>query len=131
MGIIYTRKEEGFQVHQYGAYILHTSDKEIWNYVNQFAEFNRYTNSSVANYKGEIYNLPFNIPKYWIKREYNFWWLKIAKLELEGRNNLSLGEVILATLLENLEQYNDVPIKKLLVVLGVDEIILNYNKREL
>lgn len=64
MGIIYTRKEEGFQVHQYGAYILHTSDKEIWNYVNQFAEFNRYTNSSVANYKGEIYNLPFNIPKY-------------------------------------------------------------------
>lgn len=57
--------------------------------------------------------------------------MKIAKLELEGRNNLSLGEVILATLLENLEQYNDVPIKKLLVVLGVDEIILNYNKREL
>lgn len=61
MGNIYTREEEGIQVHQYGAHIFHTSDKEIWDYVNQFAEFNRYTNSPVANYKGEIYNLPFNM----------------------------------------------------------------------
>ncbi|HFN7398000.1 UDP-galactopyranose mutase [Streptococcus pneumoniae] len=60
-GNIYTREQEGIQVHQYGAHIFHTSDKEIWEYVNQFAEFNRYTNSPVANYKGEIYNLPFNM----------------------------------------------------------------------
>ena len=60
-GNIYTCEEEGIQVHQYGAHIFHTSDKEIWDYVNQFAEFNRYTNSPVANYKGEIYNLPFNM----------------------------------------------------------------------
>ena len=60
-GNIYTREEEGIQVHQYGAHIFHTSDKEIWDYVNQFADFNRYTNSPVANYKGEIYNLPFNM----------------------------------------------------------------------
>lgn len=60
-GNIYTREEEGIQVHQYGAHIFHTSDKENWDYVNQFAEFNRYTNSPVANYKGEIYNLPFNM----------------------------------------------------------------------
>ena len=60
-GNIYTHEEEGIQVHQYGAHIFHTSDKEIWDYVNQFAEFNRYTNSPVANYKGEIYNLPFNM----------------------------------------------------------------------
>ena len=60
-GNIYTREEEEIQVHQYGAHIFHTSDKEIWDYVNQFAEFNRYTNSPVANYKGEIYNLPFNM----------------------------------------------------------------------
>ena len=60
-GNIYTREEEGIQVHQYGAHIFHTSDKEIWDYVNQFAEFNRYTNSPVANYKDEIYNLPFNM----------------------------------------------------------------------
>ena len=60
-GNIYTLEEEGIQVHQYGAHIFYTSDKEIWDYVNQFAEFNRYTNSPVANYKGEIYNLPFNM----------------------------------------------------------------------
>ena len=60
-GNIYTFEEEGIQVHEYGAHIFHTSDKEIWDYVNQFAEFNRYTNYPVANYKGEIYNLPFNM----------------------------------------------------------------------
>lgn len=60
-GNIYTKEVEGIQVHQYGAHIFHTSDKEIWNYINQFAEFNRYTNSPIANYKGEIYNLPFNM----------------------------------------------------------------------
>lgn len=60
-GNIYTKEMEGIQVHMYGAHIFHTSDKEIWDYVNQFAEFNRYTNSPIANYKGEIYNLPFNM----------------------------------------------------------------------
>ena len=60
-GNIYTKEIERIQVHQYGAHIFHTSDKEVWNYVNQFAEFNRYTNSPIANYKGEIYNMPFNM----------------------------------------------------------------------
>ena len=60
-GNIYTKEVEGIQVHEYGAHIFHTSNKEIWNYINQFAEFNRYTNSPIANYKGEIYNLPFNM----------------------------------------------------------------------
>ncbi|MFC6294109.1 UDP-galactopyranose mutase [Lactiplantibacillus daoliensis] len=60
-GNIYTKKIDGIQVHQYGAHIFHTSDKQIWDYVNQFAEFNRYTNSPVANYKGSMYNLPFNM----------------------------------------------------------------------
>ena len=60
-GNIYTKEVERIQVHQYGAHIFHTSDKEVWNYVNQFAEFNRYTNSPIANYKGEIYNMPFNM----------------------------------------------------------------------
>lgn len=60
-GNIYTKEIDGIQVHQYGAHIFHTSNKEIWEYINQFAEFNRYTNSPVANYKGEIYNLPFNM----------------------------------------------------------------------
>ncbi|MDM7552473.1 UDP-galactopyranose mutase [Levilactobacillus brevis] len=60
-GNIYTHKVDGIQVHQYGAHIFHTSDKKIWDYVNQFAEFNRFTNSPVANYKGKMYNLPFNM----------------------------------------------------------------------
>ena len=60
-GNIYTKEVKGIQVHEYGAHIFHTSDKEIWDYVNQFAEFNRYTNTPIANYKGEIYNLPFNM----------------------------------------------------------------------
>lgn len=60
-GNIYTKEVEGIQVHEYGAHIFHTSNKEVWQYVNQFAEFNRYTNSPVANYKGEIYNMPFNM----------------------------------------------------------------------
>lgn len=60
-GNIYTKEIEGIQVHQYGAHIFHTSDKEIWDYVQQFAEFNRYTNSPIANFNGEIYNLPFNM----------------------------------------------------------------------
>ena len=60
-GNIYTKEVEGIQVHQYGAHIFHTSNREVWEYVQQFAEFNRYTNSPVANYTGEIYNLPFNM----------------------------------------------------------------------
>lgn len=60
-GNIYTKEVDGIQVHQYGAHIFHTSKKEIWDYVNQFAEFNRYTNSPIANFHGEIYNMPFNM----------------------------------------------------------------------
>lgn len=60
-GNIYCENIEDINVHKYGAHIFHTSDKEIWEYVNQFVEFNRYTNSPIANYYGEIYNLPFNM----------------------------------------------------------------------
>ena len=60
-GNIYTKEVEGIQVHQYGAHIFHTSNKEVWDYVQQFAEFNRYTNAPVARYKDELYNMPFNM----------------------------------------------------------------------
>lgn len=60
-GNIYTAEIEGIQVHQYGAHIFHTSSDELWKYVNQFAVFNRYTNSPVARYKSELYNMPFNM----------------------------------------------------------------------
>ena len=60
-GNIYTEQVLGIQVHKYGAHIFHTSDKKIWEYVNRFAEFNHYINSPIAYYKGELYNLPFNM----------------------------------------------------------------------
>ena len=60
-GNVYCEQVEGINVHKYGAHIFHTNDKEIWDYVNQFVEFNRYTNSPVAFYKDEVYNLPFNM----------------------------------------------------------------------
>ena len=60
-GNIYTEDIEGIQVHKYGAHIFHTNSKKAWSYVTRFAEFNRYTNSPVANYKGELYSLPFNM----------------------------------------------------------------------
>ena len=60
-GNIYTENIDGINVHKYGAHIFHTSNKEVWNYIQQFAEFNRYTNSPVARYKDELYNLPFNL----------------------------------------------------------------------
>lgn len=60
-GNIYCEKVEGINVHKYGAHIFHTSNKELWQFVNSFVEFNRYTNSPVANYKGKLYNLPFNM----------------------------------------------------------------------
>lgn len=60
-GNCYTEEQAGIVVHKYGAHIFHTSDKTIWDYVGQFAEFNNYVNSPIANYKGEIYNMPFNM----------------------------------------------------------------------
>ena len=60
-GNIYTKEVNGIQVHEYGAHIFHTSDKEVWNYVNRFVEFNHYINCPVARYKDELYNLPFNM----------------------------------------------------------------------
>ena len=60
-GNIYTEKQEGINVHKYGAHIFHTNNKKVWEYITQFAEFNRFTNSPVANYKGELYSMPFNM----------------------------------------------------------------------
>ena len=60
-GNVYTEKVEGIDFHKYGAHIFHTNNKEVWDYVNQFVTFNRFTNSPVANYKGELFSLPFNM----------------------------------------------------------------------
>ena len=60
-GNVYTEEQAGIQVHRYGAHIFHTNDREVWDYVNRFGDFNRYTNSPVANFRGELYSLPFNM----------------------------------------------------------------------
>ena len=60
-GNVFTQKEEGIDVHVYGAHIFHTNNKKVWDYINRFAEFNRFTNSPVANFHGELYSLPFNM----------------------------------------------------------------------
>lgn len=70
-GNVYTELEESINVHKYGAHIFHTNDRKVWEYINQFADFNRYTNSPVANYKGELYNLPFNMNTF-----YQMWGVK-------------------------------------------------------
>ncbi len=60
-GNCYTENKDNIDVHKYGAHIFHTSNKEVWNFINQFCEFNNFVNSPIANYKGELYNLPFNM----------------------------------------------------------------------
>lgn len=80
-GNIYTKEIEGVQVHQYGAHIFHTSDKQVWDYIQQFAEFNRYTNSPIAKYKGELYNLPFNMNTF--SKMWNITTPQDAKLMIE------------------------------------------------
>lgn len=82
-GNVYNKEVEGIQVHQYGAHIFHTNDKGIWDYVNSFVEFNRYTNSPVANYKGDLYNLPFNMNTF-----YQLWKVKTpdeAKAKIQSQ----------------------------------------------
>ena len=96
-GNAYTDEVCGIQVHRYGAHIFHTSDKKVWEYVQQFAEFNRYTNEPVANYKGKIFNLPFNM------NTFNKMWgvstpqeaiqkIKEQRLEMRGKNPKNLEE---------------------------------------
>src|ERR1700744_1237393 len=96
-GNIHCENIEGINVHKYGAHIFHTNDKKIWDYVNSFVEFNRYTNSPLANYKGELYNLPFNMNTF-----YQLWKVKTpeeAKEKIRSQiDHLKIGEP------ENLEE---------------------------
>lgn len=78
-GNIYTHEVEGIHVHQYGAHIFHTNDTAVWEYINQFATFNRFTNSPVANYKGKLYSLPFNM------YTFNQMWQVITPQEAEAK----------------------------------------------
>lgn len=86
-GNIYTENIEGINVHKYGAHIFHTNNRKVWNYITQFAEFNRFTNSPVAYYKGEIYSMPFNM------YTFNKMWGVVTPQEAEAKINEQRGEI--------------------------------------
>lgn len=86
-GNVYTKKIENINVHKYGAHIFHTNNKKVWNYINQFTEFNRFTNSPVANYKGELYSMPFNM------YTFNKMWGMITPEEAEKKINEQRAEI--------------------------------------
>lgn len=87
-GNIYTEEIEGIHVHKYGAHIFHTNNKKVWEFINQFAEFNRFTNSPVANYKGELYSLPFNM------YTFNKMWGVVTPEEAEKKINEQRKEIV-------------------------------------
>ncbi len=86
-GNVYTENVGGINVHKYGAHIFHTSDREVWDFANKFAEFNRYTNTVVANFKGEIYSMPFNM------YTFNKMWGVVTPEEAEAKINEQRGEI--------------------------------------
>ena len=86
-GNVYTEKVEGINVHVYGAHIFHTNNKKVWDYVNRFAVFNRFTNSPVANYKGELYSMPFNM------YTFNKMWGVVTPAEAEAKINEQRAEI--------------------------------------
>ncbi|MFM2481324.1 UDP-galactopyranose mutase [Celerinatantimonas sp. YJH-8] len=100
-GNIYTENKEGIAIHRYGAHIFHTSDAAIWDYVQQFAQFNRFTNSPLANFRGKLYNLPFNMHTF-----YQLWGvttpqqalhkLEQQRAEMQGKTPTNLEEQALA-----------------------------------
>ena len=95
-GSVYCENIEGINVHKYGAHIFHTSNKQVWDFVNSFVDFNRYTNSPIANYKGKLYNLPFNMNTF-----YQMWGVvtpeeakvRIEEQKAEAVNNMKAAGV--------------------------------------
>ena len=111
-GNVYCENIEGINVHKYGAHIFHTSNKEVWNFVNSIVEFNRYTNSPVANYKGKLYNLPFNMNTF-----YQMWGVTTpeeaqAKIDEQKANALDRMQADGVTEPRNLEEQAQVLIGK-------------------
>lgn len=97
-GNIYCEEVDGINVHKYGAHIFHTDNKEVWNYVNRLVEFNRYTNSPIANYKGKLYNLPFNMNTF-----YQLWGVR-TPAEAKAKIQEQCKEYAHITYPQNLEE---------------------------
>lgn len=119
-GNIYTKEIEGIQVHMYGAHIFHTKMKKIWDYVRQFAEFNHYINSPIANYQGEIYNLPFNM------NTFNKLWGVITPDEAKAKIEDQKKELSLIDKPTNLEE-------QAISLIGTDvyeKLVKNYTEKQ-
>ena len=125
-GNIYCEEKEGIHVHKYGAHIFHTSNKEVWDFVNSIVEFNRYTNSPVANYKGKLYNLPFNMNTF-----YQMWGVTVpeeAKAKIEEQKAEAMKNMRLVGVKEprNLEE-------QALILIGNDiyeRLIKGYTEKQ-
>ena len=125
-GNIYCEEKEGIHVHKYGAHIFHTSNKEVWDFVNSIVEFNRYTNSPVANYKGKLYNLPFNMNTF-----YQMWGVTVpeeAKAKIEEQKAETMKNMRLVGMKEprNLEE-------QALILIGKDiyeRLIKGYTEKQ-
>ena len=125
-GNIYCEEKEGIHVHKYGAHIFHTSNKEVWDFVNSIVEFNRYTNSPVANYKGKLYNLPFNMNTF-----YQMWGVTVpeeAKAKIEEQTAEAMKNMRLVGMKEprNLEE-------QALILIGKDiyeRLIKGYTEKQ-
>ena len=125
-GNIYCEVKEGIHVHKYGAHIFHTSNKEVWDFVNSIVEFNRYTNSPVANYKGKLYNLPFNMNTF-----YQMWGVTVpeeAKAKIEEQKAEAMKNMRLVGMKEprNLEE-------QALILIGKDiyeRLIKGYTEKQ-
>ena len=125
-GNVYCENIEGINIHKYGAHIFHTSNKEVWNFVNSIVEFNRYTNSPVANYKGKLYNLPFNMNTF-----YQMWGVRTpdearAKIEEQKAEAIAKMKAEKITEPRNLEE-------QALVLIGNDiyeKLIKGYTEKQ-
>lgn len=125
-GSVYCENIEGINVHKYGAHIFHTSNKQVWEFVNGFVEFNRYTNSPIANYKGRLYNLPFNMNTF-----YQIWGVTTpeeAKAKIEEQKADAIAEMKAAGVSEprNLEE-------QALILIGKDiyeTLIKGYTEKQ-
>jgi UDP-galactopyranose mutase len=119
-GNVYTENIDGINVHKYGAHIFHTSNKEVWEFVNSFVEFNRYTNSPIINFKGQLYNLPFNMNTF-----YQLWGVKSPE-EAKNKINEQRTAFVHITKPKNLEE-------QALVLVGNDiyeKLIKGYTEKQ-
>jgi UDP-galactopyranose mutase len=125
-GNIYCESIEGINVHKYGAHIFHTSNKDVWNLVNSIVEFNRYTNSPVANYKGKLYNLPFNMNTF-----YQMWGV-ITPEQAQARIDEQKSEAIAAMRKQGIEEPRNLE-EQAISLVGIDiyeRLIKGYTEKQ-